>query len=92
MFLESGLGVRVGHRGELQAGLHARRVHYLRKRNSVAEEKREIELTLGSSMPVKSKYSSLGIMKAAKFAVYNERNTTAKRAQITVIHLKFLFV
>ena len=48
---------------------------------------REIGLTLGSSMPEKSKYSSLGIMKAAKLAVYSERKTTAKRAQITVIHL-----
>ena len=44
--------------------------------------------TFGSSNPERSKYSFLGIIKAAKLAVYNERKTTANKAHILFMNLK----
>ena len=51
-------------------------------------KEKKILLTLWSSSPTKLWYSFLGIMKAARFAVYNAKNTTANRAQILDINLE----
>ena len=48
----------------------------------------DILLTFGSSRPSRLWNSFLGIMKAAKLAVYKARKTTAKRAQIADMNLK----
>lgn len=45
-------------------------------------------LTFGSSNPERSKYSFLGIINAAKLAVYKERKTTANKAQMLFMNLK----
>ena len=45
-------------------------------------------LTLSSSSPTKLWYSFLGIIKAARFAVYNAKNTTANRAQMLDMNLE----
>ncbi len=48
----------------------------------------KVKLTFGSSRPSRLWNSFLGIMNAAKLAVYKARKTTANRAQIADINLK----
>ena len=47
-----------------------------------------MSLTLGSSRPSRLWNSFLGIMKAAKFAVYKARKTTANKAQMADMNLE----